>query len=296
MKIAIYGQKFIKKNIEYLTQFIEYALNRSVEIYIEESFSEILYFFDEFKQLKFPIFSNYKDLTKDFCLMFTFGGDGTILSAITLVRDTNIPIVGVNTGNLGFLATFNKDVFIKKIDKIFEKKFYVMPRSLLCLETSITKKKKDNLFNYALNEIVILRKETVSMITIDVYIDNEFLTSYWADGLIISTPTGSTGYSLSCGGPIISPENKNFVITPIAPHNLFSRPIVISDNKEIRLKIHSRVKFYSLSMDTRLTSLKEENELYIKKAPFYIYILQEKKNTYFKTLREKLLWGMDKRN
>ncbi|ACX84151.1 inorganic polyphosphate/ATP-NAD kinase [Blattabacterium sp. (Periplaneta americana) str. BPLAN] len=294
MKIALYGQKFGKKNIPYMNQFIGYVSSHSIEIYIEKSFFNILSSFEEFKNLNFPVFSHYKELTKDFSLMFTFGGDGTILSAITFIRDSGIPIVGVNTGKLGFLATFNKDVFIKKMDKIFHKKFHLIPRSLLWLETSIM---NDNqFFNFALNEIVILRKETVSMITIDAYIDNEFLTSYWADGLIISTPTGSTGYSLSCGGPIITPGNKNFVLTPISPHNLFSRPLIISDHQKVHLKIHSRGKYYSLSMDTRLTSLKKDNELYIKKAPFYIYLLQEEKHTYYKTLREKLLWGMDQRN
>ncbi|WP_185867089.1 NAD kinase [Blattabacterium cuenoti] len=294
MKIAIYGQKFCKKNIPYLNRFIGYASSHSIEIHIEKSFFNVLSSFKEFKNLNFPLFSHHKELTKDFSLMFTFGGDGTILSAITLIRDSGIPIVGVNTGNLGFLATFNKDVFIEKIDKIFNKKLHIMPRSLLYLETSITDHNK--FFNFALNEIVILRKETVSMITIDAYIDNEFLTSYWADGLIISTPTGSTGYSLSCGGPIISPDNKNFVLTPISPHNLFSRPLIISDHQKVYLKIHSRVKSYSLSMDTRLTYLNQDDELCIQKAPFYIYLIQEGKNTYYKTLREKLLWGMDQRN
>ncbi|WP_185862089.1 NAD kinase [Blattabacterium cuenoti] len=294
MKIAVYGQKFVANNISYLNQFIGYASSHSIEIHIEKSFLHILSSFKEFKNLDFPVFSHYKELTKDFSLMFTFGGDGTILSAITLIRDSGIPIVGVNTGNLGFLATFNKDVFIKKIDQIFNKKFLLIPRSLLSLKTSIMD--HHQFFNFALNEIVIIRKETVSMITIDAYIDNEFLTSYWADGLIISTPTGSTGYSLSCGGPIISPDNNNFVLTPISPHNLFSRPLIISDHKKVHLKIHSRVKSYSLSMDTRLTSLNKDNELYIQKAPFYIYMIQERKNTYYKTLREKLLWGMDKRN
>ncbi|WP_185870450.1 NAD kinase [Blattabacterium cuenoti] len=294
MKIAVYGQKFVKKNIPYLNQLIGYVSNYSIEIYIEKSFFNVLSSFEEFRNLNFPVFSHYKELTKDFSLMFTFGGDGTILSAITLIRDSGIPIVGVNTGNLGFLATFNKDVFIKKIDQIFNRKLHLIPRSLLWLETSIVN--HDLFFNFALNEIVIFRKETVSMITIDAYIDNEFLTSYWSDGLIISTPTGSTGYSLSCGGPIITPDNQNFVLTPISPHNLFSRPLIISDHQKVHLKIHSRVKSYSLSLDTRLTSLNKENELYIKKAPFYIYLIQEEKQTYYKTLREKLLWGMDQRN
>ncbi|WP_185864970.1 NAD kinase [Blattabacterium cuenoti] len=293
MKIAVYGQKLEKNNITYLNQFLLYVFNNSIEIYIEKDFFKILLSFKEFRNFNIPVFSNYKEL-KGVDLMFTFGGDGTILSAIPLIRDSGIPIVGVNTGNLGFLATFSKDVFLKEIDKIFQKKLYIIPRSLLYLETSI--KNLNKFFNFALNEIVVFRNETVSMINIDVHIDDEFLTSYWSDGLIISTPTGSTGYSLSCGGPIISPDNKNFVLTPISPHNLFSRPLIISDCKKLHLKVHSRVKYYSLSMDTRLLSLKKENELFISKAPFYIYLFQERKNTYFKTLREKLLWGVDQRN
>lgn len=295
MKIALYGQKLKKNNVTYLSHLLKYVFNHSIDVYIEKSFFKILLSFSEFKNLNIPVFSHYKEL-KNFNLMFTFGGDGTILSAITLIRDSGIPIVGINTGNLGFLATFNKDIFLKKIDQIFKKKFYILPRSLLYLKKSFCKKKHKDFFNFALNEIVVFRKETVSMITIDVHIDNEFLTSYWADGLIISTPTGSTGYSLSCGGPIIGPKNKNFVLTPISPHNLFSRPLIISDCQKIHLKVHSRVNYYSLSMDTRLISLGKENELYIEKAPFYIYLFQEKKNIYYKTLREKLLWGIDQRN
>ncbi|WP_185873256.1 NAD kinase [Blattabacterium cuenoti] len=293
MKIAIYGQKLEKYNVVYLYKFLKYVFSNSIEIYVEKYFLSILNSFKEFCKLDLPSFSCCEEI-KNFDLMFTFGGDGTILSAITFVKDSKLPIVGVNTGNLGFLATFSKDVFIKNIDNIFNKKLNLIPRSLLKLKTS--KNNLNKLFNFALNEIVVFREKTVSMITIDVFIDGEFLTSYWSDGLIISTPTGSTGYSLSCGGPIISPDNNNFLLTPISPHNLFSRPLVISDNKSIHLKIHSRVKYYSLSIDTRLISLKKENELDIIKAPFRIYIYEEDKNTYYKTLREKLLWGMDKRN
>ncbi|WP_185877841.1 NAD kinase [Blattabacterium cuenoti] len=293
MKVAVYGQKLEKCNIIYLYKFLQYIFNNSIEIYVEKYFLNILNSFKEFYKLNLSSFSSCKEI-KNFDLMFTFGGDGTILSAINFVKDSKLPIVGVNTGNLGFLATFSKDVFIKNIDNIFNKKLDILPRSLLELKTSINNLSTS--FNFALNEIVIFREKTVSMITIDVFIDGEFLTSYWSDGLIVSTPTGSTGYSLSCGGPIISPDNKNFILTPISPHNLFSRPLVISDNKNIRLKVHSRVKYFSLSMDTRLVSLRKENELYIQKAPFYIYIYQENKNAYYKTLREKLLWGMDQRN
>ncbi|XOD69699.1 MAG: NAD kinase [Flavobacteriales bacterium AspAUS03] len=296
MKVAIYGQKLDAKNIPYLTRFLEYIHECVIEIHIEKNFLDILKSFEIFKNLDLPTFVDHKDLNQGFDLMFTFGGDGTILAAITLIRDLGIHILGVNTGNLGFLASFNKEVFIRKIDSIFHQKFNPIPRSLLWVETSTGDLIPNGFLNFALNEIVVLRRETVSMVTIDAYIDGEFLTSYWADGLIISTPTGSTGYSLSCGGPIITPENKNFVLTPIAPHNLFSRPLIIPDHEQIHLKIHSRAKAYSLSMDTRLNLLSTNTELYIKKASFYAYIIQEEEQNYFKTLQEKLLWGADQRN
>ncbi|XOD67169.1 MAG: NAD kinase [Flavobacteriales bacterium Tduv] len=296
MKIAIYGQKLEKKNIIYLSQFLDYVHRQSIEAHIEKKFLAILKSFEDFEDLDLPTFVRHEELCQEFYLMFTFGGDGTILSAITLIRDLGIPIVGVNTGNLGFLASFNKDIFIKKIDHIFNQKLTPIPRSLLWVETSTGDLLPDDFLNFALNEVVILRRETVSMMTIDAYISDVFLTSYWTDGLIISTPTGSTGYSLSCSGPIIIPESKNFVLTPIAPHNLFSRPLVIPDHENIRLKIHSHADTYSLSMDTRLSLLNINTELYIKKASFYAYIIQEEEQSYFKTLQEKLLWGSDRRN
>lgn len=296
IKIALYGQTLESKNILYLTKFLDYASKHSIEIHIEKNFLNILKKHKIFSQLNFPTFICYEDLQKNFKLMLTFGGDGTILTAITLIRNLEIPIIGVNTGNLGFLATFNKEIFIKKIDRIFHQKFKPMPRTLLSIETSSNNIFPKNFLNFALNEIVILRRETVSMVTIDAYIEDQFLTSYWADGLIISTPTGSTGYSLSCGGPIITPNNKNFVLTPIAPHNLFSRPLIIPDHENIYLKIHSRANAYSLSMDTRLNLLKTNTKLHIKKASFYAYIIQEEEQSYFKTLQNKLLWGSDSRN
>lgn len=295
MKIAIYGQKLEAKNVIYLSRFLDYVHCQSIEAHIEKKFLEILKSFKGLGDLDLPTFVCHEDLCQGFDMMFTFGGDGTILSAITLIRDLGIPIVGVNTGNLGFLASFNKDIFIKKIDRIFNQKLNPIPRSLLWVETSTGDHLSDDFMNFALNEAVILRRETVFMMTIDAYIGNVFLTSYWADGLIISTPTGSTGYSLSCAGPIITPESKNFVLTPIAPHNLFSRPLVIPDYEHIRLKIHSRADTYSLSMDTRLSLLNINTELRIKKASFYAYIIQEEQS-YFKTLQEKLLWGSDRRN
>ncbi|WGH28001.1 MAG: NAD kinase [Candidatus Bostrichicola ureolyticus] len=288
MKIAVYGHSIDKKNINYIIKFLTYSYNNSISIYIEKNFYKILNSFKEFEKFKYlPIYISYKDIIKGFDFMFTFGGDGTILDSLIFVRDSGLPILGINTGHLGFLSTFSKDFFIKNLDLIFKKKLYSSIRNLLLLETSI---KDINIFNIALNEIVLFRNNTVSMITIDTIIDDEFLTSYWADGLIISTPTGSTGYSLSCGGPIITPENQNFVITPIAPHNLFYRPLIIPNNKNIHLKIHSASNVYSISLDTRLYILNTNIELYIKKAPFNVKIIQKNKKIFYKTLREKLMW------
>ena len=294
-KIGLYGQSMQTENISYLIRFLEYMDKHSIEVHIEQLFLKTLKGFEELKTLDRPSFSEGKTLDKDFQFVFTFGGDGTILSSLTFVRDSSIPIVGINTGNLGFLATFNKNVFIEKLDHILEQKLTPIARSLLWIESDeeVFKKK---CMPFALNEIALLRKETTAMITIEAYINEEFLTSYWADGLILSTPTGSTGYSLSCGGPIIIPENKNFVLTPIAPHNLFTRPLIIPDDKYIQLKVHSRSQEYSLSLDTRIQSLKTQTKLIIKKAPFNIYIIQDDGQTYYKTLREKLLWGANQRN
>lgn len=301
MRIAIYGQNIDKKNIKYISNFFNYIYNKSITVYIEKKFLNILKKFEEFeefKELNIPTFISYEELSKYiFNIMFIFGGDGTILSAITLIRDLEIPIIGINTGKLGFLSTFNKEIFLKKIDAIFNNKLKTIPRNLLWLEIY----EYEYLFpkdfvNFALNEIVISRRETVSMITIDTYINNVFLTSYWADGLIISTSTGSTGYSLSCGGPIITPESSNFVITPVAPHNLFYRSLVVPDNNLIKLKIHSREGNYALSMDTRINIMSINIELNIRKASFYVYFLQEENYNYFQTLQDKLLWGRDIRN
>lgn len=294
-KIGLYGQAMRAENLSYLIRFLEYMDNGGIEVHIEQLFLKTLKGFEVLKTLDKPSFSEGKTLDKDFRFLFTFGGDGTILSALTFVRDSGIPIVGINTGNLGFLATFNKNAFIEKLDRILEQKLQPIARSLLWVESDEEIFKKECM-PFALNEIAVLRKETTAMITVDAYINEEFLTSYWADGLILSTPTGSTGYSLSCGGPIIIPENKNFALTPVAPHNLFARPLIIPDDQRIRLKVHSRAQEYSLSLDARIQSLKTQTELTIKKAPFYIYILQDEGQTYYKTLREKLLWGADQRN
>ena len=242
---------------------------------------------------EFETFSNKEDLKeKKVELFFTFGGDGTIVNSLLFIQDSEIPVVGVNTGRLGFLASFTKEEIFVELDEILRGEYALSKRSVI----EIVSPNNGIFFPYALNDVTISRKETTSMITVDSYIDNEFLNVFWGDGVIISTPTGSTAYSLSCGGPIISPKNENFVITPIAPHNLNVRPLIVNDDVEVRLKIDSRVPQYSLSLDSRLIHIDTNVEIVIRKAKFKILLVQPSNISFFETIRQKLLWGKDKRN
>ena len=218
-----------------------------------------------------------------------------MLRAATLVGKSGIPLLGVNAGRLGFLASVQKENIANFLQLVIEKKYTISPRSLLSLQC-IPENEDIQELNFALNEISVSRKDTTSMITIETYLNNEYLNSYWADGLIVATPTGSTGYSLSCGGPILTPDVSSFVLTPIAPHNLNARPLVIPDSTEIRLKVSGREEFYLVSLDSRIASLRNESTLIIKKTPYEINMVEIEGETFLKTLRNKLLWGEDKRN
>jgi len=228
-------------------------------------------------------------------LFFSVGGDGTFLRSVTFIRDLNIPIIGINTGRLGFLATVQKENIEQAVQRVLQKKYTLIERTLLCVKTNEDNHDIEEL-NFALNEISVTRKNTASMITVETLLDDEYLTTYWSDGLIIATPTGSTGYSLSCNGPIISPLSKNIVLTPIAPHSLSVRPLVIPDKTNIELKIESRGKEVLLTLDSRITTISNTSKIYIKKCDFTIKTLQIIDQTFIKTLREKLFWGEDKRN
>lgn len=241
----------------------------------------------------FETFNNKQDLLdKDVDLFFTFGGDGTIVNSLTFIEDLEIPIVGVNTGRLGFLASFTKEEAFKELDAILKGDVKTSRRAVI----EVVSPRSDDFFPYALNDVTVSRKETTSMITVDSYINDEFLNVFWGDGVIVSTPTGSTAYSLSCGGPIISPNNENFVITPIAPHNLNVRPLVVNDRVEIKFRVESRVPQYSLSLDSRLVHIETDKEIIIKKADFQILLVQPNHLSFYETIRQKLLWGRDKRN
>jgi NAD+ kinase len=294
MKIAIFGQYYQNDTRPIIRDIFVFLNKNEVELVIEKEFLAILYHYEILKK-EYKTFSSYADLDESFDLFISIGGDGTILRAITFVRNSGIPILGINAGRLGFLAKVQKEDIELFLQSIIQKKYTVSKRTLLSIES----KPKKNAFkeiNFALNEISVSRKDTTSMITVETYLNDEYLTSYWADGLIISTPTGSTGYSLSCGGPVLTPDVKSLVITPIAPHNLSARPLVIPDKTEIKLKISGREPQYLVSLDSRIATVDNETVLSIKKTTFKINMVEIQDETFLKTLRNKLLWGEDKRN
>ncbi len=292
MKVAIFGQYYQNDTRPIIKDIFVFFNRNNIELVIEEKFLKILYE-EKILEKQYNTFASHQDLDKSFDILISIGGDGTILRAATFVRDLNIPILGVNAGRLGFLAKVQKDNIEAFLNIVLEKKYTLSERTLLKMDCT---NNIDIDINFAMNEISVSRKDTTSMITIETYLNDEYLNSYWADGLIISTPTGSTGYSLSCGGPILTPEVKGLVITPIAPHNLNARPLVIPDDTIIKLKVSGREEQYLVSLDSRITSVNNNSELTISKTPFKIKMVEIPEETFLKTLRNKLLWGEDKRN
>lgn len=293
MKIGIYGQFYHKEAARYVQQLLDILDKKKIEVIIEKNFLNLIHEHDSIDK-NYRHFSTFEELDTSYDLFFSIGGDGTILKTVTYIRDLNIPIVGINTGRLGFLATVKKQEIQDSIEKILAGKYTLSERSLL--QVTIDDIEVFNDINFALNEIVVSRKNTTSMISISTKLNGESLTNYWADGLIVSTPTGSTGYSLSCGGPVITPHTSSLILTPIAPHNLNARPLVIPDNTEITLKVSGREKQHLISLDSRIATLNNETTITLKKAPFTISLIHLEGKSFLKTLREKLLWGEDKRN
>ncbi len=294
MKIAIYGHYFNQEAEQYVEILLNALNAKNTDIYIEESFLKLNKSILK-ASVNYKTFSSYKELDTTFDLMFTVGGDGTLLRSITYIRDSNIPVIGVNLGRLGFLATVKKEAIFEAVDALYKKEFNIKERVLLSVKTSPKTEELSDI-NFALNEITLSRKDSASMITVETYLDDEYLTSYWADGLITSTPTGSTGYSLSCGGPVITPQAKSFVLTPVAPHNLNARPLVIPDDTKIRMCIAGRGDEFFMSLDSRIATINSKTEIFIEKAPFTLKMIELKNHSFIKTLREKLLWGEDTRN
>jgi NAD+ kinase len=294
MKVAIYGQYYQNSTEPIIRDIFVFFNQNNVELVIEANFLEMLYEKEIIKK-EYNTFSSHTELDSTFDILVSIGGDGTILRAATLVRDSGVPILGINAGRLGFLATVQKENIHEFLQIVLDKKYTLSKRTLLSLTCDPPNEALQDI-NFAMNEVSVSRKDTTSMITIDTFLNGEILNSYWADGLIISTPTGSTGYSLSCGGPILTPDVKSLVITPIAPHNLNARPLVIPDETEIKLKVSGREDNYLVSLDSRITSVGNESILTIKKTPFQINMVEIPDETFLKTLRTKLLWGEDKRN
>ena len=293
MKIAIYGQSADKSSKNIFLELLSISKSENIILLIEKKYNSILLHKSEISHTH-KLFSSYEDLDSTIDLMITIGGDGTLLRSITFVRDLGIPIIGINTGRLGFLATLNQELLNVELKKILKGEFKIEERSLL--EVRVNNNDDFSDFNFALNEVSVGRKNTTSMIEIKTTLNGEYLNTYWADGLIVSTPTGSTGYSLSCGGPIMTPSSQTFSITPIAPHNLNARPLVISDEIKIELSVEGREETHLLSLDSRINSLKNNVKIKIKKANYKIKLASFQNNSFYKTLRSKLLWGEDRRN
>ncbi|GGD22108.1 NAD kinase [Hyunsoonleella pacifica] len=294
MKLAVFGRFNNKYTLTSVDTLLNYVAKKNVEVYIESEFSELIKSVST-KRDFYNTFSTFETLDESFDLLVSIGGDGTILRAITFVAHLDIPIVGINTGRLGFLATIQVEDIENAVQNIIDGKYRISERTLLSVET--TPENTDILeLNYALNEIAVSRKNTTSMITVETLLDNEYLTSYWSDGLIVSTPTGSTGYSLSCGGPVITPGANSFVLTPIAPHNLSARPLIIPDSTEIQLKVSGREEQHLVSLDSRIATLDNGTIIKIKKADFKIKMIDLLDESFLKTLRKKMLWGEDNRN
>jgi NAD+ kinase len=293
MKIAIYGRQFNNSVLPFVQQVFDSLAKCGVEPFIYHKYNQFIsgkIFFPK----KIEIFTDHKDLLESKVdVMISLGGDGTMLDTVTLIRDSLIPIIGINFGRLGFLASINKDDIQSAINSLFHKQFTLDSRALLSIES------EHHLFgdeNFALNDVTFHKRDTSAMMLIHAYLNEEFLNSYWADGLIIATPTGSTAYSLSCGGPIIFPRSGNMVVTPISPHNLNVRPIVLSDSNQLSFEIEGRSSKYLLTCDSRTEVIDTSVRVTIKKAAFQINLVRLNNESYLNTLRNKLLWGIDTRN
>jgi len=291
MRIGIHGRDFQTKSTRFIENVLEQLKQRKAEVWLSSKFV---------KQIKSPLLGEIKykifeqgDSLRSLDFFFSLGGDGTMLESVTYIGKAEVPILGINTGRLGFLAITSRDEIDRTLESLFTGDYKVESRTMLKLVSS------SKLFepqNFALNDFTIMKKDTSSMITVHVFVDGELLNSYWSDGIIVSTPTGSTGYSLSCGGPLVYPKSESFIITAVSPHNLGTRPIVISDKSEITFEIEGRSKKYLVSMDSRFETIDDSVSLKIKKERFNAKLVQLPGHHYFNTLRQKLNWGLDIRN
>jgi NAD+ kinase len=292
MNVAIYGPKITKENSVYFKEVLDtlaaFGWNPILEKNLKNQMVKKMNLSDKMDE-----FSSHSDFHKGIDLTLSIGGDGTFIKSVGFVRDSGVPILGVNTGRLGFLATISKDQIRSTMEQVKQKKFEYQKRSLLRIDT------EENLFgedNFALNEVTFHKKDTSSMLTVHAYLDSNYLNSYWADGLIVATPTGSTAYSLSCGGPIITPGCQVHILTPIAAHNLNVRPMVVPDHMPIKVSIEGRERKYLISLDGNSKNIREGEEVLVTKAEFMINVIKFEENNFLDTIRNKMMWGIDKRN
>ncbi len=293
MRIAILGKNFDNSYFSSIHTIFNTLKTNGAEILILEKFYTYLHEVFNYAPPVLGTFTSHEVLENDIDYFFSIGGDGTFLDAVTYARNSGVPIVGFNSGRLGFLADISKEQVAEGINAIFAGRYSLEKRTLLQLRTE---KNAFNDFCYALNDLTVHKRDSSSMITIHMYIEDKFLNTYWADGLIVATPTGSTAYSLSAGGPVVVPNTENFVITPLAPHNLTIRPIIVSNQNKIKLKVETRSVNFLLSLDSRSEVFDHNITIEIAKADFTVNILKLNDYDFFKTLRNKLMWGADKRN
>lgn len=291
MNIAIYGRQFNQDALPHVQEVFDNLAHHGVEIYVHQQLNE--HITDKIKTVRYHVLKDVEMVKGLIDVFITLGGDGTMLDMVNVIRDTGIPVIGINFGRLGFLATINKNDISAAIFAVVNNQYSLDSRELMCIESDNNVFGKDK---YALNDITIHKRDDAAMITTHVFLDNEFLNAYWGDGLIISTATGSTAYSLSCGGPIIFPTSNSFAITPVAPHNLNVRPIILPDSSVLSFEVECRGNNYLISCDSRTEVAPKNMRFFVKKAGFNLNLIRLNNESYLTTLRNKLMWGLDARN
>ncbi|WP_158824835.1 NAD kinase [Mucilaginibacter lacusdianchii] len=291
MRIAVYGRPFNDTVLPYVQQVFDALALHDVDVYVHQQ----LYTFLDAKIInpRYKVLDANCQLCNVIDLLITLGGDGTLLDIVAMVRDTGVPVIGINFGRLGFLASVNKSDIAAAIMAVVNRQFTLDPRELIAIDSEAEVFGNDN---FALNDITIHKRDDAAMITMHAYLNDEFLNSYWGDGIIISTSTGSTAYSLSCGGPIIFPQSNTIVVTPVSPHNLNVRPIVLPDDSVLTFEVETRSANYLVSCDSRTAVIDKSMKFQVRKAGFKLNLVRLNNQSYLSTLRNKLLWGLDARN
>lgn len=292
MKVVLYGKAFGRDYDEMMREMLRLLHTSDVEIIVYEPFwNDIKHCFDD--DIRYSFLKKNDDIKAKADVLFSFGGDGTILDSVPVIRDSGVPVCGINTGNLGFLSSVSPKETLDAVKNIIAGNYGIEKRSLIKIND------RNNIFNginYALNEISICRKDNGTLIVVNVFIDDMLLNTYWADGIILATPTGSTAYSMSVGGPIMTPNADSFLITPIAAHNLSVRPVVIPDKSKVKIKVEGRCDSFALGLDSRIMLVDKSLEIEIEKTEFSFNMIKMPNKNFFETIRKKLSWGNDLRN